>query len=71
MRRIGKLVGAAYVAAAAVLFYFLCLRVAPSGALPALILFALGTGLWSVAAQALWTHGPWDPRALGPKGPGT
>ena len=58
MLQLGKLVGAVSVAAAACLFHIVCLRVAPSAAWPATILFAFGTCLFSVASQALWTHGP-------------
>jgi hypothetical protein len=58
MRRMGKLAAALYVAGAVVLFYFLCLELAPSAALLATVCFAFGTNLWSVAAQALWMHGP-------------
>jgi hypothetical protein len=55
---LGKLTAAISVAGAAVLFFLLCRRFAPSAAWPATVLFALGTCLWSVASQALWMHGP-------------
>jgi hypothetical protein len=55
---LGKLAAAATVAGAVVLFFFLCRSLAPSAAWPATILFAAGTSLWSIASQALWTHGP-------------
>jgi len=58
MLQLGKLVGAASVAAAACLFHLVCRRVAPGAAWPATVLFAFGTCLFSVASQALWTHGP-------------
>ncbi|QJW99717.1 glycosyltransferase family 39 protein [Frigoriglobus tundricola] len=58
MLQLGKLVGAACVAVAACLFHIVCRRVAPSAAWPATVLFAFGTCLFSVASQALWTHGP-------------
>jgi hypothetical protein len=58
MHHLGKLAAAGCVAAAAVLFFGLCRRLAPSAAWPPTVLFALGTGLASVASQALWMHGP-------------
>lgn len=57
MRRLGKLVGAAHVAAAVVLFYFLCGVLAPGGARVATLVFAFGSCVFSVASQALWPHG--------------
>ena len=58
MLQLGKGVGAACVAAAACLFFVVCLRLAPAGAWPATVLFAFGTCLFSVASQSLWMHGP-------------
>jgi hypothetical protein len=58
MLQLGKLTAAAWVAAAAVLFFHLCRRLAPAAAVPATVLFAFGTCLWSVASQSLWMHGP-------------
>ena len=58
MRRLGKLVAAAYVAAAAVIFHSICRAMVPSAATIATLLFAFGTCLWSVASQSLWMHGP-------------
>jgi hypothetical protein len=58
MAHLGKLTASSSVAGAAALLFLLCRRVAPAGAWPAAILFALGTSLWSVASQALWMHGP-------------
>jgi hypothetical protein len=58
MDQLGKVAAAMMVAAAGVLFFLTCRGVAPAGAWPALILFGLGTCLWSVASQALWMHGP-------------
>lgn len=58
MAHLGKLAGAASVSAAAVVFFFLCRRLAPAAAVPATVLFAFGTSLWSVSSQSLWTHGP-------------
>jgi hypothetical protein len=43
----GKLIAAIYVAAAAALFYLLCLHLAPVAAVPATVLFAFGSTLWS------------------------
>ncbi|MGH0036039.1 MAG: hypothetical protein ACQGVK_13510 [Myxococcota bacterium] len=58
MRRFGKAVAALCCAAAIVLFAFTCREVAPGAALPATLVLAAGTTVWSVAGQALWTHGP-------------
>jgi hypothetical protein len=58
MNHLGKLAGAVWTSAAVVVFFFLSRRLAPAAAWPATILFAFGTCLWSVAAQALWMHGP-------------
>jgi hypothetical protein len=58
MRNLGKLVASLCVAGAVVLFYLVALQVAPGGAVLATALFAFGTTLTSVGAQALWTHGP-------------
>jgi hypothetical protein len=58
MLQLGKLSAALSVAASAVVFYLLCLHLAPVAAVPATVLFALGTCMWSVASQALWMHGP-------------
>lgn len=58
MHALGKGAAAAHVALAAALFLSLGRRLAPGGAWPAAVLFALGTCLYSVAAQALWVHGP-------------
>lgn len=58
MHHLGKLTAAVSVAGAAVFFFVVCRRLAPAGAWPATVLFALGTCLWSVASQALWMHGP-------------
>lgn len=58
MQQLGKLVGAAHAAAAAVLFYFLCQVLAPAGARIATLVFAFGSCVFSVASQALWPHGP-------------
>jgi hypothetical protein len=58
MRRLGKAVAAACTAAAVALFYLACLAVAPRAAPIATLLLGLGTGLWAVASQALWAHGP-------------
>jgi hypothetical protein len=58
MMYLGKLAGAFAAAGAAAVFFVLCRRFAPGACVPATVLFALGTCLWSVASQALWTHGP-------------
>jgi hypothetical protein len=58
MHHLGKLAAAIHLAAAAVLFYWMCRRLVPSAAWPATILFAFGTSLYSVASQAIWQHGP-------------
>jgi hypothetical protein len=58
MRRLGKLAAALYTAGAVALFGRMVSRLAPSAALPATALLAFGTCLWTVAAQALWQHGP-------------
>lgn len=58
MRRIGKLAGASASALAVVFFWLTCLRLLPKEAPAATILFAFGTGLWAVASQSLWQHGP-------------
>src|SRR5262245_20821649 len=58
MMQLGKLTAAGCVAASAVIFFFLVRRFAPRAAWPAVILYAAGTSLWSVASQALWPHGP-------------
>ena len=58
MHHVGKLAAAVYVALSAALFFVVCQRIAPAGAWPATLLFALGTSLYSVASQALWMHGP-------------
>jgi len=61
MRRFGKAVAVFYVAASVGLFYLLALRLvpaAPRAAWVASLLFGAGTGLYSVASQALWMHGP-------------
>ena len=58
MLQLGKLAARLSVAASAVIFYLLCLHLAPAAAAPATILFSLGTCMWSVASQALWMHGP-------------
>lgn len=58
MRRMGKLVGALTTAAAVAVFYLVCLRLAPGGAVFASVVLAAGTTLWPVASQALWAHGP-------------
>ena len=58
MRRLGKWVAALHVAAAVVLFYSLCLGLAPAGARAATLVFAFGTCVFSVASQGLWSHGP-------------
>jgi hypothetical protein len=58
MRRLGKWVAALYVSGAVVLFYSLCLVLAPAGARAATLVFAFGTCVFSVASQGLWSHGP-------------
>jgi hypothetical protein len=58
MRRFGKLVAAACCAAAIALFAATCRAVAPGAVVPATVVLAAGTTVWSVASQALWTHGP-------------
>jgi hypothetical protein len=58
MQHLGKLAAALAVAGASALFFAICKSVAPAAAWPATILFAFGTCLYSVASQALWTHGP-------------
>ncbi len=58
MQQLGKLAAAISIAAAAALFFAVCRTVAPGAAWPATMLFAFGTCLYSVASQALWTHGP-------------
>jgi hypothetical protein len=58
MHHLGKLASALMVAGAVVLFFLLCRRLAPVAAWPATVLFGLGTTLCSVAAQAIWMHGP-------------
>jgi hypothetical protein len=58
MHHLGKLAAAIHVAAAVVLFFFMCRRLIPRAAWPATILFAFGTCLYSVASQASWQHGP-------------
>lgn len=58
MMHIGKLAAAICVALSVVLFFFLVRRWAPSTEWPATLLYALGTSLWSVASQAIWSHGP-------------
>ena len=55
---LGKSAGAIHVAAAGAIFFLICRRLAPAGAWPATVLFGLGTCLYSVAAQAIWVHGP-------------
>jgi hypothetical protein len=58
MRTLGKILGALYSAAAVAVFFLLCRRLLPQAwALPC-VLLAWGTTLWSVAAQASWSHGP-------------
>ena len=58
MRGLGKLVGASYVAASALLLLLICRHLAPAATTLTMLLFALGSCLYSVAAQALWMHGP-------------
>ncbi|WP_020475920.1 glycosyltransferase family 39 protein [Zavarzinella formosa] len=58
MLNLGKLTATFSVAGAAVFFFLVCRRLAPSAAWPATVLFAFGTCLFSVASQALWMHGP-------------
>ena len=58
MHAIGRLAGATYVALLGAVFFIMCRRFAPSSAWPALILVTLGSCLYSVAAQAIWVHGP-------------
>lgn len=57
MRRLGKLAAGIASAGAVVAFAFACTALAPGAVLPATVLFALGTSLFSTASQALWTHG--------------
>lgn len=53
------LVGATSAAIAmALLFVLLCRIGGPRAALFGTLVFAFGTGTWSVASQALWQHGP-------------
>lgn len=54
MMHLGKLAAAAYSATAVVAFFFLTRRLVPSSAIPATILFALGTSVWSIGSQASW-----------------
>jgi hypothetical protein len=58
MFHFGKLTSAILVSLAAVLFFMICSRLAPTAAWPATVLFGAGTCLFSVASQQLWTHGP-------------
>ncbi len=58
MRRLGKLVAATYTAGAVALFALTCVALAPAAVVPATLLFAFGTPLWSTASQGLWMHGP-------------
>ena len=58
MRRLGKLTAASCTAAAVVLFFFTCLALAPRAAPIATLLLGLGTELWVIASQAMWSHGP-------------
>jgi hypothetical protein len=58
MMQLGKLAASIQVALSAVVFFFLVRRLAPGAAVPATILYALGTSAWSVASQAIWAHGP-------------
>ncbi len=58
MLQLGKIAAALAVAGAAALIFLTCRRLAPEAAWPVTVLFALGTCLFSVAAQALWMHGP-------------
>lgn len=58
MRRFGKGVAAVCCAVAIVLFAFTCRELAPGAVLPATLVLAAGTTVWSVAGQALWSHGP-------------
>ncbi len=58
MTRLGKWVASAYVAGTAVLIYLLVATLAPTATAPTVVLVAAGTCLYSVASQALWTHGP-------------
>lgn len=58
MRRLGKLVAATSSAGAVALFGWTVAAFAPAALVPATVLFALGTSVWSTASQALWAHGP-------------
>lgn len=55
----GALVASVTTAAAVMMLAILFSRLAdPGSALVGAVVFALGTGAWSVASQALWQHGP-------------
>ncbi len=58
MRYLGKITASVYVALSALLIYAICMALFPEAALPATIVYGLGTCLWSVASQGLWMHGP-------------
>ena len=58
MNTLGKQAAALYCALAVGFFMIIVTRLFPTAAVPATILFALGTTLWSTASQALWMHGP-------------
>ena len=58
MRYLGKITASVYVALSGVLIYAICMALFPAAALPATIVYGVGTCLWSVASQGLWMHGP-------------
>jgi len=58
MQSLGKLASALHVGGAVAVFYLLCLRLAPGAAVPATLLFGLGTSLLPICGMAMWMHGP-------------
>jgi hypothetical protein len=58
MHHLGKLASTLHVAGTAVLFFFLCRRLAPAAAWPATVLLAFGTSMYSIGGMAIWMHGP-------------
>lgn len=58
MQSLGKLASALHAGAATALFYLLCVRLTPRAAIPATLLFGLGTSVLSIASMAMWMHGP-------------
>jgi hypothetical protein len=58
MTRLGKWVASAYVSGTVVLMFLLISRLVPAAVAATTLLAALGTCLYSVASQSLWSHGP-------------